>query len=147
MINLISARNDKKSDIIYKQHYFKAYDTISQLVDYYYLCEKKTAIWGGGLKGTAFLRVFDLECHKISAVFDISKEKQGKTIVNGHVIKECSQETINGISAVYLMNSNHETEVAGIIRNIGSNVKLFNIDSIIYGDMTFQEVTELYEGL
>ncbi len=147
MINLISARNDKKSDIIYKQHYLKAYDTISQLVDYYYLGEKKAAVWGAGLKGTAFLRVFDLECHKISTVFDISKEKQGKTMVNGHVIQECSQETIKGISAVYLMNSNYETEVAGIIRNIGINVKVFNIDSIIYGNMTFREVIELYEGL
>lgn len=136
---------ENKAKKIYNEYYLKGEMTISELIEYYVNKHERIAIWGAGFKGIAFLNAFDKKCDKIACIYDIDKEKQGRAIVKGHNVVNYKDTKYIDIGVIFLMNSNYEAEITGMLSDIGREVKIINIDSIICGNMTFQETLALYE--
>lgn len=135
----------KKALKYYGQYYRSAYDVINRIIQYYKKMDSEIAIWGGGLKGTAFLEVFGQE-RNITCIFDIAKEKQGTKTVYGHSIVAPEGEDYRNVEVVLVMNNQHETEIAARLKEVERSVKLFNVDSIILGEMSFDEAIAMYGG-
>jgi len=52
-------------------------------------------LWGAGMKGKAFLEIFDYEKQWIDFVVDIDDKKQGQLLPTGHEIKNAESITEN----------------------------------------------------
>ena len=144
MIKVKKLYKERKALNLYTEHYNKNKNTIIEIMKYYNSNNEKAAIWGAGLKGIAFLSIFDFDEKIIRCVYDIDTSKYGNSIVNGHEITGINDEKHSDITVIYLMNPNFESEIAGIIKKSNRKVKLFNIDSIIFGKVSFDEAIELY---
>lgn len=133
----------KRAKRLYNDFYKINENVIKELMDYFNNNNMKTAIWGGGLKGIAFLDLFDVNRKYITCVFDIDKGKWGTQTITGHIITSYEDLKFGDIDVVMIMNNNYETEIAGRLRE--KHVMLFNIDSIIFGMMSTKEALQLYE--
>jgi hypothetical protein len=101
-------------------------------------------MWGGGLKGTVFLDLIDRDREYINYVFDIDKSKFNLQLPTGHIIVDYKSENYQDIEVVLIMNNNFETEIAGMLNEIGMKVLLVNIDSVICGNLSKEEALDLY---
>lgn len=141
--NYIREWNIKKERKIYEEYYKQSYETINQLLFLFRRKKRSIAIWGAGLKGTAFLHLFDRERHYISYVFDINKKKYGTLMESGHYIidyKKCK-----GDEVILVINNKHENEVAGIMEEISMYPLIISVDHIVLGDLSLQETIKMYE--
>lgn len=127
----------------YGSYYLSYKEVIDELISYYNQKKELIAIWGAGLKGSAFLKVFDSENCKISCAYDISSDKDGTKMPTGHTICKPNNKKYK-IGVVFLMNNNYEAEVACAMRENNIKASLVNIDSIILGKMPLKEVLEMY---
>ena len=144
-MNIINKYKKNKEKLLYCEYYKKAYNTIDELMDYY-INEKKfeIAIWGAGLKGNAFLSVFDSNNTRIKHIFDIDSKKFGSSLPTGHKIVDYSKN--KEVNVVLVMNNNYENEIAGYLVENEINAVVINVDSVIIGKLTFEEVINMYEG-
>ena len=44
---------------IYENYFMEKYGVINSILEYYYQNGKTMAVWGAGLRGKAFLNIFD----------------------------------------------------------------------------------------
>lgn len=128
----------------YKNYYVSHKNEINRLICFYLKKKKHIALWGGGLKGIAFLNIFDPKHSRISCVYDISKEKNGTKMSTGHII--CLPETkkYKEVEVIFIMNNIYETEIAGILKDLKRKVILINIDSIILGNLDISQTLKMY---
>lgn len=139
------SKNRKKEALkIYRDFYLKNQGTFLKILQSLQEQNKKIAIWGAGLKGIAFLACYDEKSQKISYVIDNNQTIWNSNLETGHLIISPEKMKEAPVDAVLLMNSNYETEIAGKLREMQQNVLLLNIDSIIWGNLDFEEVKELY---
>lgn len=137
-------RELKKAEYLYGDYYKKSINTINTLLKYYKKKNLKIAIWGGGLKGIAFLKIFDPYFEYIENAFDNNEQKWGSRMPTKHPIASINNASFCEIEVILLMNNNYETEVAAQLIENEKNVVLFNIDSIILGNLTFEECIQMY---
>lgn len=138
-------KNDvKKARYLYEDYYLRGKKTIEALLKYYKEHNQKVAIWGGGLKGVAFLNTFDRNPKMINNVFDNNEKKWGTEMPTGHPINGLNSQLYQDVEIILLMNNNYESEVAEQLISNQKRVFLVNIDSIIWGELTWQESLKLY---
>lgn len=148
VIKIIKEHIDVKNAMkIYGEYYEKHRETFVGIVTFFEEKQEKMSIWGGGLKGNAFLRTFDPSHKHISFVYDIDKKKQGKTLSTGHNVVDYQDKSYQDIQVVFIMNCNHENEIAGKLLKEEMHVKLINVDSIIYGNLNTDEALRMYGGV
>lgn len=135
--------SNKKELKIYRSYYLEAYSTLSEVIKYYIDLNKTIAIWGAGLKGIAFLSVYDPHCQKIQYVFDIDKMKYNTYLNTGHLISDYNSH--KDVSVILIMNNNYENEIAGILKKNNISALLINVDSVILGKMTRNEIIKSIE--
>lgn len=113
---------------------------------HYYVDKKKyrVAIWGAGLKGSAFLNVVDPKQRFITSVFDRDEKKFGLVMPSGHPIVDVQNKINQNVQVVLIMNNYFETEIAGNLAGNDMKVILVNIDSIITGKLTAKEAVKTY---
>lgn len=122
---------------IYEKYFREKYTVIKEILEYYYKNNKKMAVWGAGLRGRAFLNVFDVENKIISYVFDKDTEKHGKKLECGHEVtdfRSCDADV------VIVANNSLEYRVLHALRENGKNAFVLNIDNIILGDLSAKDV-------
>lgn len=137
----------KKALKYYKGYYLSHEQVINKLISYYNDRSELIAVWGAGMKGTAFLELFDSGMTKIACVYDISDKKSGTKMLTGHDIFRPQDKKYENIKAVLLMNNNYETEVAGMLHDYNIKASLINMDSVILGKMSLKDTIEMYGGV
>jgi len=136
---------DRRSLKIYGKYYGNKKQVLIEVLEHYKENKEcSIAIWGAGLKGNAFLATVDLEQKYINYVFDVNEKKHNKTMTHGHKIVNYKNEEFKEVDVIFLMNSQHETEIAGMLRNQDMHPIIVNVDSIICGDLSTKEALELY---
>jgi hypothetical protein len=135
----------KKAIYIYGDFYNKCSKTLSEII-HYYSKEKgyKIAMWGGGLKGIAFLNLIDRNNEHIKYVFDIDKSKYNSLLPTGHTIVDYKLNSYQDVDVVLIMNNNFETEIVGMLAEVQIGSLIVNVDSIVCGELTKEEAIELY---
>lgn len=138
-------RQVKKAMYHYEDYYRKCGVTLTDIIHYYSKEQGyKMAMWGGGLKGIAFLNIFDSNNEYINYVFDIDKSKYNTQLPTGHTIVDYKAKEYSDIDVIFIMNNNFETEIAGMLKEVGSKALLVNIESIVCGNLSKGEAMELY---
>lgn len=137
----------KRAMYTYEDYYRKCSVTLTEIIHYYSKEQGyKVAMWGGGLKGIAFLNIFDSNNEYIDYVFDIDESKFNTRLPTGHTIVDYKAKEYSDIDIVFIMSNYHETEIACMLKEVGSNALLVNIDSIVCGNISKDEAIELYNG-
>lgn len=129
---------------IYGNYYLRKKKVFINILAYYKKLNIPVAIWGGGLKGIAFLSVIDPDYKWIHYVFDIDKSKYNSFLPFGHPIVNFRLMNNNDVGIVLIMNNNYETEIAGLLHEANLHPILINIDSIICGNLTTKNAIHLY---
>lgn len=140
-------RYKKKALKYYKDYYLSHQQVIQKLLSYFEEKKELIAVWGAGMKGTAFLELFDSDMSKIACVYDISDEKNGTKMLTGHNICKLQDKKYEAVKVILLMNNNYETEVAGMLRENRIEASLINIDSVILGKMSLKDIIDMYGGV
>lgn len=115
-----------KTDVGYEEYYRYNLGKLSKLHDY---CKKnnfKVAIWGGGLKGNDFLKVYDEKATKIISVIDRNNEKHGTRTATGHVIS--SYRICEEMDLIIGISRNAYASIRDEARAINNKIKVLNLD-------------------
>ncbi|HBI61841.1 MAG TPA: hypothetical protein DDY31_11630 [Lachnospiraceae bacterium] len=122
---------------IYENYFRKEYQTIDGIIEYFYQNGKTMAVWGAGLRGRAFLNVFDAGNQRISYVFDKDVKKHGKKLENGHEITDFINHDVDIVIAA---NNVLEYRILHTLRTNGKSSVVLNIDNIILGGLKKEEI-------
>lgn len=122
---------------IYRAYFGKKYSVISGVLQYYKESGKKIALWGAGLRGKAFLEIFDPGCSVIDFVYDIDSKKYGTVLKFGHRIVDYRERRAD---VVVVANTVLEFEIVHTLRASGSEPEMINLDNIILGDLDIDEI-------
>lgn len=122
---------------IYGNYFALSKDTLSHLMAYYKRQGLKIAIWGAGARGQSFLSLFDPSGQLIECVFDINPKLIG-TLCSSHPVKD--YHNTSDIDLVLVMNSLYEAEVAGLLKEVSHRASILNVDHIILGQLTLEDV-------
>ncbi|MDF2541070.1 MAG: hypothetical protein K0S47_788 [Herbinix sp.] len=91
----------------------------------------KVAIWGAGLKGTAFLNCIDSKGEYIKAVVDMNKELLGKYLTKHHKIISFEEVLEFNPDVIVIMNSAHYADNYALLREKGYLGELIDLDYMI----------------
>lgn len=130
--------NDMDEIEVYKDFWKSQYITIKSFLDIKIKEGKKIAIWGAGLRGKAFLEIFDINNTYISYVYDINEKKWGSHMPTGQIIVGVDEE--HETDVLLIMNINHDVETRE--KFIGKNVEIINVDNIVWGGLQIEDVLE-----
>lgn len=123
---------------VYKGYFKKKYDVLYGIINYYKEKGITVALWGAGKKGAGFLDAIDPGNKLLSYVFDRDISKAGSYMPSGHLIGNYLEDTAG---VVLIANSNFEFEVIHMVHKVNPDAKLINIDNIILGGLTIEDVT------
>ncbi len=133
-----------RADIQYKDYYRNAWDVINELIEFYNRREEKIAIWGGGLKGTAFLSCADPSHNRIDCIIDMNNSLHGTIGGSGHKINGYEYLLDHNIKVVFVMNRVFYVDVYLLLQKHGFQGYIYDIDEIVEHRMTLQQI--LYSG-
>lgn len=120
----------------YGKYYYDNKYALRKLIWYYKSKKKyKIAIWGAGLKGTAFLKIIDADKTRIECVIDINSKNHRKKLITGHTIIPFEQMTTRKIDIVIVMNANHFAEIYMLLKQAGIHTTLVDLDKMIGAKM------------
>lgn len=115
-----------KTDIGFEDYYRYHFNKLSVLQAYCKENNLRAAIWGAGLKGNSFLRVYDEKATEIVSVIDKNIDKHGTKTTTGHVIS--SRSVCEDIDLIIVMNRNLYASIKEEARAINHKIKVFNLD-------------------
>ncbi|RKI43890.1 LicD family protein [bacterium D16-51] len=124
---------------IFSDDYIPIKESMVSVLKKYKEQGKQIAIWGGGIKGTAFLKVVDPYGKYISYAIDIKKEKAGEFIA-GREILYCYDLKGRGIDVVLMMSQKHFVQNYNILQDEGITCSLHDIDEIVKKRFSAKEI-------
>lgn len=122
---------------VYNGYFKKKYNVLAGVTSYFKEKGNTIALWGAGKKGAAFLEVTDPCMELISYVFDRDISKAGSYMPSGHIIENYMEKHAD---VVLIANSNFEFEIIHMVHKVNPGAKLINIDNIILGGLTVEDV-------
>lgn len=122
---------------IYERYFRQKYDVITKIIDYFIERGEKIAIWGAGLRGRAFLNVFDPNGAKLTYVFDRDEKKHGMVLDTGHPIVDFQEYDAE---VIIVVNSKLEYKILGALKDAKRKARILNIDNIILGNLSVNDI-------
>lgn len=116
--------------VAYEDYYLPLKNDMVQVLHSYKEQGKKVAIWGGGVKGTAFLHIIDPKAEYVACAIDIKAEKAGSSIA-GRQIVSCYDLQDKGIDVIIMMNQKHFVQNYNILKDQGITCTLHDMDEIV----------------
>ena len=102
--------------------YYSAYrNELMKILKYYQDKGYKTAIWGAGLKGTAFLSLIDPKGRFIQTVIDMNKELHGTMVTPRHQVNSLEDALKVTPDVVIIMNSTHYADNYSLLKEKNFN--------------------------
>ena len=117
------------------------YEEIKRIIRYYCSKGKTLALWGAGIRGTAFLNIFDPQHKFFKCVFDKDVKKHGMTMPTGHLIIDARNSFAD---VVFLTNYDFELETVKTIQTIMPNACILNIEDVILGNLTIEQTLQFF---
>ncbi len=117
---------------VYEQYFNKKANVICQVINSYKETGKTIALWGAGMRGQAFLNMFDSENTNIQYIYDLNQNKYGTYLQTGHEVVDYQKYKAD---VVMVANSAHELGVRQQLQEAGFDCKVINLDHIILGDL------------
>ena len=126
-------RKSFESQWFKKESMFQTYlqeniEEIKKLFQQYELNNKTIAVWGGGIQGTAVLRICREQQLKVDAVIDVSEEKQGSQI-EGFTIS--SPRIMKNINIIIITSGKIHDSVVEMINQQGEKMEIIDIDQYL----------------
>lgn len=115
-----------KATALYGDYYYINRNAIKRLLEE--LRGKKIAIWGGGLKGEAFLQIIDPDRKAISFVVDKNEKKCGTVMSTGHKVIAPKSLKEFGIQVVLTINYNHADSVQNEVETLSDSIEVICLD-------------------
>lgn len=116
--------------------YYSAYrNELMKILKYYQDKGYKTAIWGAGLKGTAFLSLIDPKGRFIQTVIDMNKELHGTMVTPRHQVNSLEDALKVTPDVVIIMNSTHYADNYSLLKEKNFNGIVLDLDTIIENEV------------
>lgn len=115
-----------KTNLGYAEYYRYNEDKLNNLQDYCRENNFKVAIWGAGLKGNDFLKVYDEKVTKNISVVDRNIKNHGTRTATGHEIS--SSSICEEMDLIIAMSRNAYASIREEARAINSKIKVINLD-------------------
>ncbi len=129
------------ADNEYREYYQKYCLELKELLQYLKKEQYQTVLWGAGLKGRGFLEVCDPGGEYINFVLDRDRDKHGKVLSEGHIVK--GLEEITDDMVILVANENYYVSICFDLLNRGydaERMRLVCLDHFISGGFTLGDV-------
>ena len=131
----------EKARNIYGKLYYEHKNVIVQLKSILLDKNLPVVLWGAGLKGLAFIDLFDPVAEWIDYIIDQDTKKQGNQLFSGHVIKGAEQLDKNSI--ILIANKNYYSSVCFDLIRYGFDIKymkLICLDQVMDGSLLLSDI-------
>ncbi|MBE5943489.1 MAG: LicD family protein [Lachnospiraceae bacterium] len=125
--------------VAYEDYYKPTKDAVAQVLKHYTDQGKKIAIWGGGVKGTAFLHIVDKKTGYVSCAIDIKKDKVG-TYIAGREIVQCYDIKNGDVDVILMMNQKHFVQNYNILKDQNVECIIHDVDEIVKRKLTAKDI-------
>ncbi len=132
-------KKEYSAKVAYEDYYTPSKEAVIHALKEYKLQQKKVAIWGGGVKGTAFLHIVDPKAEYVSCAIDIKGDKAGRCIA-GRMIVSCYDLADKGIDVIIMMNQKHFVQNYNILKDEGIDCMLHDMDEIVKRRLSGEDI-------
>lgn len=122
----------------YITYYSECDAKLSRLFDYCKTNKYNIAIWGLGIKGTAFLKYCEGHQYKVHSVIDKSDRLIGKRLETGNIVKDFS-EVKNEVDIIFIMNKNFLYDIQKEVFDTNTNIIVLNLDGYLCFDIRLDD--------
>ena len=121
----IPLTESERYQITYQQN-DKKIETLRKYISQHY---HKVALWGAGVRGQAFARVYGRGWDGLQEVYDMDKAKQGKDLCFGLTIRDWDASRLDKADCILVLNSAHLLSVRERLQ--GENILLFDMNTYL----------------
>lgn len=132
-------KKEYRAKIIFSEYYADVKNDVIEVLKWYKNQGKKIAIWGGGLKGSAFLQLVDPNNKYISLVIDIKEKKAGEYLL-GREIVSCYDLKNREIDVIFMMSQKYFVQNYNILKDEGIHSFLHDVDEIAKNRLSYEEI-------
>jgi hypothetical protein len=130
-----------KAKKLYGDLYERHKRDLKEILWYYSIKKgKKVAVWGAGLKGTAFLAVLDPKNKYVDYVIDANSNLHGTLLPTGHIIGKAGSIMSRKIDIIFVMNTKFYAEIFYELQNYQFTGTLIDIDIAIAQNMNAKQI-------
>lgn len=86
------------------------------------------ALWGAGVRGQAFAKVYGGKWTRLQDVYDMDQGKRGQELCSGLIVKEFDLKK-NEADCIMVLNAAHIRSVYGILK--GEHITLFDMNTYL----------------
>ncbi len=116
-----------KANVNYLNCYVRAADKLHYMDNYFNMMNYKVGLWGAGLKGCDFLKVYDKSNKKVLKVIDNDFTKKGNKTVTGHLIENL-ENLDEKIDIFIVANKNYYAGIKNVLKSKNQNYLVFNLE-------------------
>lgn len=138
MLNIKEIKENYRGKLLYSEYYGEIKEDLKKWLNHTKKQGKTIAIWGGNIKGVAFLDIFDPKNEYISYVIDI-RATEGEYIKNRKVLS-CYDLGGKSIDTILFLNQKHIVQNLDIIKNEGISCDTYDVDEIVKRSLTFEDI-------
>ncbi len=134
----------KKKGAIYEfGDFYSSYrNELVQILKYYQDKGYKTAIWGAGLKGTAFLNLIDPKGKCIHSVIDMNKNLHGTRITPRHRVSSLEDALKAMPDVIIIMNAAHYADNYALLTENNYDGIILDLDMMIENKVDCEIILE-----
>lgn len=127
-----------RSKVLFTDSYRPVARELRKVMEHYKAEGKRIAIWGGGLKGNAFLHAVDPKGQYVDEVIDISANDKG--VVGGHSVISCYGLKEHKLDVIFMMSQKHYVTNHSILTDQGIHCILHDVDEITQRGLTEEQI-------
>jgi lipopolysaccharide cholinephosphotransferase len=126
----------------YGNFYLSYRNQLITILNYYQKKGYKVAIWGAGLKGTAFLNCIDVKGNYINTVIDMNKQLYGTNITLKHKVSSLEDALNSNPNVMMIMNSDHYADNLSLLREKEFKGIVIDLDNVIENRIDPNQIIE-----
>lgn len=101
---------------------------------------KRVVVWGGGLKGNAFLSAVDAKAKYIEAVIDMKPSLQGTVLATGHKVVGKGYVLEHPVDVVFIMSELYFVENYFTLKKMGYQGNVFDVDYLVKHHISARQI-------
>ena len=132
-VRCIIYREDNAIPLTEKERYEKVYGLNAEKIEtlHKYMSEHnwKVAIWGAGIRGCAFARIYRNVWTELRTVYDMDESKWGKELCSGITVRGFDGSQAEKTDCIIVLNSAHLLSVQKLVPE--GNITLFDMNTYL----------------
>lgn len=127
-----------RAKLLYSEYYEGVKESITEWLKYLKKQGNIIAIWGGDIKGIAFLQIFDAPKDYISYVIDINAKNN--QVMEEREVLSCYDIKDRKIDVILFLNQKHIVQNLDILKKQEIATDNYDVDEIVKRNLNFQEI-------